>query len=149
MLQPCAQRLHAMAFDLTTIIAIYGAALATVGIGLHLRAYIEDRPRFVVEANHHVLYTSEEGAHKLGIKVTNKGRANTLEACGFKIATRSDENMLTVMDPTLPKRLAKDESFTSFADPSEMKVDTILFAWARDASGRVYRSKKKPFLVEG
>jgi len=136
-----------MSFDLTSALAIYGAVLSTLAILLDIGRRVKDRPEVVVEADHHVLFTTEKGVHKLGIKVTNKGtRPVTIEACGFRIDTKSKENTVTVLDPTLPKRLGEGEPpHTTFADPAEVPASRILFAWARDATGRVYTSKKRPF----
>lgn len=135
-----------MSFDLTSVLAIYGAVLSTLAILSDIRRHVKDRPEVVVEADHHVLFTAEKGVHKLGIRVTNKGpRPVTIEACGFRIDTKSKENTVTVMDPTLPKRLGEGEPHTTFADPAEVPASRILFAWARDATGRVYTSKKRPF----
>jgi len=135
-----------MSSDLTSVLAIYGAALSTLAILLEITRYVKDRPKVVVEADHHELYTTQKGAHKLGIKMTNIGRRPvTVEACGFRIDTESEENSLSVLDRTLPNRLDEGESRTAYADPAEVQASRILFAWARDATGRVYKSKKRPF----
>jgi hypothetical protein len=137
-----------MSSDVTSVLAIYGAVLSTLAILLDITRYVKDRPKVVVEADHHVLYTTQKGVHKLGIKVTNKGtRPATVEACGFTIDSESEEKLLSVLDRTLPKRLDEGESHTAYADPAEVQASLILFAWVRDATGRVYKSKKRPFQL--
>jgi len=135
-----------MSVNFTTVLAVYGAVLSTVAIVMNVAKYIKDRAHVVVEAGEHVLMSSKVATHKLGIKVINKGRRPiTIEGCGFKLDADSGENLLSVLDPNLPKPLGEGESLTTYADPSQVQARNVLFAWARDAGGRVYKSKRRPF----
>lgn len=135
-----------MSVNLTTVLAVYGAVLSTVAIVINVANYIKDRAHVVVEAGDHVLMTSEAATHKLGIKVVNKGRRPVMiDCCGFKLDADNGENLLPVLDPNLPKPLREGESLTTYADPSEVQAKNVLFAWARDAGGRVYKSEGRPF----
>ncbi len=135
-----------MTVNFTTVLAVYGAVVSTVAIIMNVATYIKDRAHVVVEAEHHALMSSKAATLKLGIKVINKGRRPvTIECCGFKLDTRSGENLLSVLDPNLPKPLGEGESLTAYADPSEVQAKNVLLAWARDAGGRVYKSKSRPF----
>jgi hypothetical protein len=135
-----------MTVNLTAVLAVYGAVVSTVAIIMNVATYIKDRAHVVVEAGHHALMSSKAAALKLGIKVINKGRRPvTIEGCGFTLDTGSGENLLSVLDPNLPKPLGEGESLTTYADPSEVQANKVVFAWARDTGGRVYKSKSKPF----
>jgi hypothetical protein len=136
-----------MIVNFTTVLPVYVAVLcSTVAIVVSVAKYIKDRAHVVVEAGDHVLMSSRAATHKLGIKVINKGRRPvTIEGCGFKVDTDSGEILLSVLDPNLPKPLGEGESLTTYADPSEVQAKNVLFAWARDAGGRVYKSKGRPF----
>jgi len=134
-----------MNIDFTAILAVYGAILATVVLLWDVVKYVRDRPGLMVKVDHHVLVGPQLSEHKIGIYMVNTGkRPLTVVASGFRLSTQAEENIATVMDPTLPKELAEGQSHTTYANPNEIEVNKILFAWARDATGREYRSKKRP-----
>lgn len=134
-----------MDIDITTGLALYGALLSTIVFLWNLRRNLRDRAKLIVEADHHVLIGPLHRDHKLGIKMVNKGRRPlTVVASGFRLSTQSDENMVTVLDPTLPKELTEGQSHTTYANPMEVEANMVLYAWTRDATGRIYRSKKWP-----
>jgi hypothetical protein len=137
-----------MNFDLVAVLAIYAAVLSTVAILTNLKSYLRDRAAVVVEANFHVLLGPHGAAKKLGIRVTNVGRRPlTIAECGFRIDSQSPDKLLTVLDATLPKRLDEGESHVTYANPDDLDIGRVIFAWARDATGRVYRSKRRPLQV--
>jgi hypothetical protein len=82
---------------------------------------------------------------KIGIEVFNKGRRPlTIVASGFRLATRSDENTATAPDDALPKELAEGQRHVTYVNSTDIEPHNILYAWARDATGRTYYSKKRP-----
>jgi hypothetical protein len=87
--------------------------------------------------------------HKLGIEVFNKGRRSlTIVASGFRLDTQSDENTATAFDDALPKELAEGQKHITYVNPTDIETHKILYAWVRDATGRTYYSKKRPFKAK-
>jgi hypothetical protein len=129
--------------DATTILAFYGSILATIVFLWDIIKYIRDKPRLRVKVNHRLLGGTE---HKLGIEVANVGRRTiTVVASGFKFAPAlPDGNMATVYDRELPEELHEGQSHTSFASPSEIPQNQVMYGWARDATGSIWWSKKWP-----
>ena len=136
-----------MKIDATAILAIYGSILATIVFLWDIIKYIYDKPRLRVKVNH-LFKVSPLGCteHKLGIKVANVGkRTVTVVASGFKFAPAlPDGNMATVYDLELPKELHEGQSHTSYASPSEIPQNQVMYGWVRDATGSIWRSKKWP-----
>lgn len=135
-----------MNIDLTTLLAIYGALLATIVFLWDVIKFFHDRPNLRVEADYHIR-VSNLGASEpvVGITMINTGKEPlTIVASGFRLDVESDENMATVVDTSLPRELTQGQSHTSCANFDEVVKQKVLYAWARDATGRVYRSKKRP-----
>lgn len=131
--------------NITTYIAIYGAVLSTLVFLWDVIKHLKDKPDLQVEAGYHALVGQLPSELKLGIRMINKGRRPiTIVASGFKLDTKSNENMVTIHDPSLPKEITEGQNHITFANPDEIDSNKILFAWVRDATGRVYRSKKRP-----
>lgn len=132
-----------MKIDATTILAFYGSILATIVFLWDIIKYIRDKPRLRVKVNHRLLGGTE---HKLGIEVANVGRGTiTVVASGFKFAPAlPDGNMATVPDQELPEELQEGQSHTSFASPSEIPQNQVMYGWVRDATGSIWWSKKWP-----
>ncbi len=82
----------------------------------------------------------------VGIEMANVGKGTiTVVASGFKYAPPlPDGNTATIFDPNLPKEIHEAQSHTSFAEPSEVPTDQVVYGWARDATGRTWRSKRRP-----
>ncbi|MBI3241137.1 MAG: hypothetical protein HYZ49_02450 [Chloroflexi bacterium] len=135
--------------DLTTFLAIYGAVLSTIAILWNLfkdvTVYRLNRPYLKVEANYGLLIGSTTTQPTVKIIMVNIGKEPlTVVESGFRLDTKSDENLATVADPSLPKELAQNQRHTTSANFDEVITQKILYAWARDATGRIYRSKKWP-----
>ncbi len=135
--------------DVTAYIAIYGAVLATIVFLWDLIKYKKDKPCLKVEVRHHILSNRIKTEQKLGIQMANIGRRPiTVVASGFEITPPLPEgNMMTVLDPGLPKELREGQSHTTYANTSEISEQQILFGWVRDATGRNWKSKKWPLRI--
>jgi hypothetical protein len=129
---------------LTFYVAAYGAVLATLVFLWDIVKYQRDKPRLRVEANRRVL-VGPKSELKIGIDMINSGkRSVTIVASGFKLDTENQENIATVYDINLPTEIREGQRHTSFVNPDTVDTSKILYAWARDATGREYHSKKRP-----
>ena len=130
----------------TLYLAIYGALLSTLVLLWDILKYYRDKPSLRVKTNHRMLVSPLQSEFKIGIDIINDGkRPITIVASGFDLdVPKSQENVATVYDVNLPKELHEGQSHTSFVNPDAIDPNKILYAWARDATGREYRSKKWP-----
>ena len=129
-------------------IAIYGAILSTLVFLWDIRKYYKDKPKLRIEANHRALIGPLKSERKIGIDIINESsRRLTIVAAGFKLDTESDENMATVYDPNLPIEIGDGQRHTTFVNPNTIDPENILYAWARDATGKEHRSKKHPLKL--
>jgi hypothetical protein len=105
-----------MNLDITTILAIYGAVLATLVLVWDIVKFVRERPRLKVEGGHHVLMGEGSTEHRLGIKMSNVGKGKiTIEASGLKfLPPLQNGNMATIYDVGLPKELDEGQSHTSY-----------------------------------
>ena len=133
---------------ITIHLAVYGAILSTFVLLWDVIKYFKDKPSLRVTANYHGLIGPLKKEVKIGIEIVNAGRRPvTLVSTGFELDTDSDENIITVLDPNLPRELSEGQRYITYTNPKEFDSGKILFARARDATGRVYRSKKNPLAV--
>jgi hypothetical protein len=131
--------------DLVTILACYGAVVSTAAILWNIYEYRRKRPNLKVEANYGLIAGLGASQPTVTITMVNTGKEPlTVVASGFRLDTNSEENVAVVVDPTLPTELAQGQSHTTFANYDGITAHKILYAWARDATGRKYRSKKRP-----
>lgn len=134
--------------NVTLYIAIYGAILSTLLFFWDIIKHYKDKPNLRVETNQRVLI-GQKSERKIGIDMINEGRRPiTIVASGFKIDTESDKNTATVFDQNLPKEINEGQRHTSFVNPETIDTDKVLYAWARDATEKVYRSKKYPLKLK-
>ncbi len=132
--------------DITIYIALYGAILATLVFIWDIIKTIKDIPKIIIKANIHFLVGLKTNIRKKGITVINRSRRPvTIVATGFRIITKSNDNMATILDTKLPIELTEGKSHTSFLDSNEISGNKIYYAWARSATGKLYISKKHPF----
>ena len=128
---------------LTFYVAAYGAVLATLVFLWDIVKYNRDKAKLSVEANVRVVagLTSQV---KIGIDmINNRKRPLTIVASGLKLDT-DGPNVVTALDINLPIELGDGQRHTTFVDPDAIDTTKVLYAWARDATGREYRSKKRP-----
>lgn len=130
-------------------LAIYGSVLATIVFLWDVIKHIREKPRLRVKVNHRVLLGSAKQEHKLGIDIINIGQGIAhIVASGFELSPPlPNGSMATVFDPQLPKELPERQCHTSYAIPSEVPEERIIYGWARDATGRIWYSKKWPLRV--
>lgn len=136
-----------MKLDVTTVLAVYGAVLATLVLVWDIIKFRRDKPRLKVQAGHHMLVGEGTTEHKLGINMSNVGKGKiTIVASGFKfLPPLPNGNMATIYDVGLPKELDEGQSHTSYAQPLQIPEHQVVYAWVHDATGREWLSKKWPF----
>jgi hypothetical protein len=135
-----------MHLNLTTILAVYGSVLATIVFLWEIYKYIRDKSRLKINVDHHILVGVAKKEHKLGVKLVNiGGQSIFVESAGFKLKPPLDNgNMATIFDPSLPKEIKAGQNHTSHANPDDIPSDRILYGWVRDATGKIWKSKKWP-----
>lgn len=133
--------------DTTFYIAIYGATLSTIVFGWELFKYLNDRPNIRVETNFRIIVGRSKGDPKIGIDIINAGkRPVTIMSAGFKLDRPDKEpNMATILESGLPRELLEGQSHSCFAQFDAVEFSEVLCAYARDATGKLYFSKKRPF----
>jgi hypothetical protein len=133
----------------TLYLAIYGALLSTLVFLWDILKYYRDKPNLRVETNLRMLVGPLASEMKIGIDMINEGkRPITIVASGFKLDTESQKNVATVYDINLPAEIHEGQRHTSFVNPDTVDTEKILYAWARDATGREYQSKKRPLQLK-
>jgi hypothetical protein len=129
----------------TIYLAVYGAFLSSLVFLWEIVKFYKDRPKMRVEANIRLLIGASGSAQKIGIDMINSGkRPVTIVSSGFKLDVESQANVATVPDMNLPLEISEGQRHTTFVNPGTLEGRKILYAWARDATGREYFSKKRP-----
>jgi len=132
----------------TTFLAIYGAVIATLVFVWDLIKYFKDKPQLEVRVNPHALIGPLTRESKIGIEMVNTSRRPiTIVSSGFELDIPTDENIVTVLDPNLPVQLSEGQRYITYANPKEVDWEKIRCGRVRDATGRIYRSKKYPLSV--
>ncbi len=126
--------------NLTDYIALYGAVLSTIAIGWNIYNNSQDKPKIKV-ISYFGLIGSSRGAEGpfFFIKVINKGKRSVhLSSFGL----RSGEGDLIPNRITgIPCELKGGTSHDEFFKMDELKNRQFDFAWFRDATGKLYKSK--------
>ena len=135
--------------DITNILAVYGSILATIIFVWEIFKYIRDKPRLKIKVNYHILGGLGKVEHKIGITAINTGtKPIFIEAAGFElIPPLPDGHMATVIDPDLPQELQAGQKYTSHANLNDTPVKQIAYGWVRDATGKIWKSKKRPLKI--
>ena len=135
--------------NFTSLLAIYGAVLATIVFVWDIFKYFGDRPNLRVNAYRDIraaaLLSDSQTYPIVVLAMVNIGKEPlTVVASGFRLGTESDDNTITLPDADLPKELTQGQRHTTDVSPDDIAAYKILYAWVRDATGKVYRSKKHP-----
>jgi hypothetical protein len=130
----------------TPWIAAYAAILSTLVAAWNIWVYFQDRPELEVGCT--------PGGHKtidgrvtpgISIRMANSGkRPLTIVASGVMLDTGSPENIASIYDPGLPVESTQGRQHTTHVFPDQVDAGKVRYAWARDATGKVYRSKDWP-----
>jgi len=131
----------------TFYIAIYGAILSTIVFGWELFKYFSDKPKIKVVTNFSIPVGGLQGDPMLGIDIINTGkRPVTIISAGFELIRPAGEpNMATILEAGLPRELFEGQHHSCFAQFDAVNLSEVKRAFARDATGTMHCSKKKPF----
>jgi len=109
---------------ITTIIAVWGAVVASLGLALHAPRFLWDRPRLALKATTGFWLIKPGSLPPLGlpsdkfvlIEATKRGRgAITVTSAGFRLSDGSARSLIT-SDRTLPARLEESDKVTFFGN---------------------------------
>jgi len=126
--------------NLTDYIAIYGAALSTIAIGWNVYNNLQDRPKIKIQAKFGFT-SSENGSSEnlLIITAINKGKRSVyLLSMGLR---SGDEDLINTRTRSLPYELKGGDSHSESFELHKIKNRQFDFAWYRDKTGRLYKSK--------
>ena len=124
----------------TLTIAIYGAILSTIALIWNIYNNLQDKPKVKVTAKFG--FTSSAigtSGHLLIVTAVNKGKRHVyLSSMGLRSGKEDLINMKTI---GLPCELKGGGSHSEWFEVNELKDRQFDFAWYRDATGRLYKSK--------
>ncbi|MBU0460636.1 MAG: hypothetical protein KJ771_07565 [Nanoarchaeota archaeon] len=121
----------------TTLVAVYGAFLSTIAIGWNIYNNLQDKPKIKVSAKFGFMSDNEKIF--LFIKAINKGRRPiTLSSVGLR---SGNEDLLNIKTISLPYELKESTSHLEWFDVSELENRQFDFAWYKDETGKLYKSK--------
>lgn len=135
------------------IVAIYGAAVATITAVIQGIRIFRDRARVKVKVGLCQLCGGAEDIYgykaAIGITAINKGRRPiTLSSGGLRLSNNAD---LVTLQPArmLPRDLSENKSFDIFMSVDNLKAEfkkldpsiVINFAWVKDQTERIYKAK--------
>ncbi len=126
--------------NLTDYVALYGAILSTIAIGWNIYNNLQDKPKVKVTAKFG--FTSSEigtSGHLLIVTAVNKGKRSIyLSSMGLRTGK---EDLLNLKTSGLPCELKGGCSHNEWFKVNELKNRQFDFAWYRDATGKLYKSK--------
>ena len=126
--------------DITILVAIYGAILSTIAIAWNIYNNLQDRPKIKITAKFG-FFGSTEGAEGpfFFVDAINEGkRPIYLSSVGL----RSDqEDLVNLKAIGLPCELKAGQSHSEWFEIDKLKNRKFDFAWYRDATGKMYKSK--------
>jgi len=119
------------------LLAIYGAVLSTIGI---IWKIYSDRPKIKVKASFGLIdYGGRIDDKSFLVGVVNRGRRPvTLSSVGIRAGK---EDMIHLKTIGLPKELGEGKSHTEWFKIDSLRGKDCDFAWYRDATGKLYKSK--------
>ena len=125
--------------ETTSIIAIYGAILSTIAIGWNIYNNLQDRPKIEVKASIG-FFTPDTSKTFFFVKAINKGkRPISLSSVGIRL--QNDQDLINLKTFSLPSELNEGKSHTEWFELDELKNKNCGFAWYRDETGKLYKSK--------
>lgn len=124
----------------TDYIALYGAILSSIAIGWNIYNNLQDRPKIKIEAKFGIMSSSKgvEGPFFF-VKAINKGRRSVhLSSFGLR---SGNEDLVPNRITGIPCELSGGKSHDEFFKVDELKNREFDFAWYRDETGKLYKSK--------
>ena len=128
----------------TLIIAIYGALVSTIAVGWSIYNSLQDKPKIRVSAKFGFMQSSKglEEDIFLFIKIINKGK-RSIHLSSFGLRSEKGD-LIPSRITALPFELKGGTSHSEFFKMDELEKledKQFYFAWYRDETGRLYKSK--------
>jgi len=126
----------------TLAIAIYGAILSTTAIIWNIYNNLQDKPKVKVTTSFGFTFQGAETSdHLLLITAINKGKRSVyLSSFGLR---SGKDNVFPALNRLtgLPCELKGGCSHTEWVEAKKLKGRTYDFAWYKDETGKLYKSK--------
>jgi hypothetical protein len=128
----------------TDYIAIYGAFLSTIAIGWNIYNNLQDKPKIKVSVRFGFIDGDNFQKPFLFVNAINSGkRSVSLSSFGLR---SGNEDMITPKSFNLPCELEGGKSHTEWFEVEKLKTEKLKdrqfdFAWYRDETGKLYKSK--------
>lgn len=124
--------------NLALAVALYGASLSTIAIIWNIYNSYQDRPKIKVETSLG-FFTPDTRKTFLFIKVINTGKRSIyLSSVGLR---SGEEDLINLKTISLPSELKERCSHNEWFAIDELKDRQFDFAWYRDETGKLYKSK--------
>ena len=118
--------------------AIYGAVLSTIAIVWNIYNKSQDKPKINVTARFGFMTNDFEKTF-LFVTIINKGK-RSIHLKSFGLRTGKD-NLFPNWVTALPCELGSGKSHDEFFEVSKLKDRQFDFAWYKDETGKLYKSK--------
>lgn len=125
---------------ITLGIAIYGAVLSTTALIWNIYNNLQDKPKIKVTAKFGFLdFGKKLSETQLIITAVNNGKRSVyLSSMGLR---SGEEDLINLHTIGLPCELKGCSSHSEWFEAEKLKNRKFNFAWYRDATGRIYKSK--------
>lgn len=126
--------------NFTLVIALYGALLSTIALIWNIYNNSQDKPKIKVLAKFG-FFGSSNGAEGpfFFVNAINKGkRSISLSSVGLR---SGKEDLINTQTLSLPCELDGGKSHTEWFEIDKLKNRQFNFAWYRDETGKLHRSK--------
>jgi len=118
-------------------LTIYGAVLSTVAIGWNIYNNLQDRPKIKVTTSFGCMSGSKKTF--FFVSAVNHGKRSVfLSSIGLRSGKKDLLNIKTI---SLPYELKGSTSHSEWFDVSELKNRQFDFAWYKDETGKMHKSK--------
>lgn len=134
--------------DITTAMAIYATCLSTIIFLWDIVKYRKEKtPNIKVNASFCML--SGDQREFITIEVINTGELPILlQMTGFSLPKKEKQKVCVIGEShstPLPTELTPGIKANIFITPDKLRdLNKLQYAWAQDATGRIYRSRKWP-----
>jgi hypothetical protein len=126
--------------NLTDYIAIYAAILSSMAIAWNIYIYYKDKPIIKVIGKFGFIGSSNgaEGPFFFVDAINFGRRPITLSSMGLRCG---DNDLINIHSIGLPRELGEGKSHSEFFDIKSLKGKDWDFAWYKDETGKLYKSK--------
>ena len=136
--------------DLEIILSIFSIFLVIYGLIITTLNFLRNNANLIISPVIMNINISFKGITIVWrtVHVVNSGRRPiVLESVGITLNNGREIDLIR-NDQELPKRLEECDTFQTFTIDEKINTDMIKFCWAVDSTGKVWKSKLKPFLMK-